>query len=178
MREWPNPDPPSPPTTHVTRKPVNSTHADQLVADAHTRGHFGTRAVHSQLSRDGWCWPGMSKLIDATCSACHPCQQWNASRRVFHPLRAPMAAMPWDVINMDPKTSLDRDSCGMTVLLVITDLFTSFTLLRALPDKKAPTVAALYGKSLVTSALLVSFNPTTAASLLILSSKHLSRYTV
>ena len=133
-------DPPS--AQKIIRRPTSDAHALQLIDDAHKKGHFGTRAVHSHLAREGWCWPGMSVLIDQTCSACHTCQQWNASRRVFHPLRAPMASLPWDVIHMDLQTSMDRDIFGMKILLVITDLFTSYTILRALPDKEEHTVAA------------------------------------
>ena len=123
------------------RAPSSDAEARRLVTDAHTRGHFGTRAVHTYLAKHGWCWPGMSKLIKAAVSDCHSCQQWNASRRVYHPIQSTAACLPWDVVQMDLSTSMDPDSLGNRYILVVTDVFTSFTILRALPDKQAITVA-------------------------------------
>ena len=116
-------------------------HARQLVEDAHSLGHFGTRAVHAQLAALGWSWPGMATLIRDSCADCSDCQQWNSSKRIFHPTRPMTACFPWDAVQVDLVSSLDTDTLNMKYLLVITDVFTSFSILRALPSKSADIVA-------------------------------------
>jgi len=134
------------PAERRLRSPATEDEARRLVVDAHSLGHFGTRAIHAKLAREGWCWPGMSKLVRSICSDCHICQQWNASKRIFHPIRSPAAALPWDIIQMDLVTSMHEDKHGMKYILVLTDAFTSYTILRALPNKESATVAtALFG---------------------------------
>jgi len=136
--------------TPAMRAPVTDAEKRQLVEHAHNAGHFGSRAVHAALRRDGYSWMGMSKTINDVCSSCRQCQSWNQSNKIFHPTRSPKAMLPWDQIHLDLITSFaDKPSTdGSKYILVITDVFTSFCLLEALPDKEATTVAAALWKAI------------------------------
>ena len=127
---------------HGHLRPASSAAAADLIKSTHEFGHFGSRAVHARLTAEGYAWPGMAAQIKKTCADCQRCQQWNASKRIFHPLRTHNACFPWDAIQVDLVTSLDTDGLGFSNLLVVTDVFTSFTILRALKDKTAETVAS------------------------------------
>jgi len=123
-------------------RPTSADAAADLIKSTHEFGHFGSRAVHARLTAEGYAWPGMAAQIKKTCADCQRCQQWNASKRIFHPLRTHDASFPWDAIQVDLVTSLETDDFGFSNLLVVTDVFTSFTILRPLKDKTAETVAA------------------------------------
>jgi transposase InsO family protein len=128
------------------KKPASDEQALQIVQDAHNHGHFGTRAVHRQLKRQGWLWPGMSGVIKKVVDACPSCQSWNVSNQSYHPLRSVTAQLPWDILHMDLITSFDGISLptsisGYKYILIIVDTFTSFCILRPLKDKSAKSVA-------------------------------------
>jgi len=128
------------------KKPNDTEHEIQLVHDAHHKGgHFGTRAIHAALHREGWRWPKMARNISKVCNDCLTCQQWNRSKRIFHPITPATSICPWDMIQIDISTSMDPAPTGEKYILVITDVFSSFCLLRPLFNKSAKDVAdALY----------------------------------
>ena len=122
----------------VIKTPTDDTHALQIVQDAHTHGHFGYTAVHRRIRREGWLWPGMSKLIRKVVDSCTECQHWNLSNVSisYHPLRSIHAALPWDVVAIDIITSFDDEHIvpskqGYKYILLIVDHFTSFVVLKA-----------------------------------------------
>ena len=83
----------------------------------------------------------MSRIITEVCQSCQPCLNWTISKRAHAPLRTNTAFLPWDTLGVDLVTSFDPAPDGSAVILVVTDMFTSYTLLRPLPDRQAPTVA-------------------------------------
>ena len=131
----------TPTPTRSHRTPVSDAHARELVEHAHTFGHFGTRAVHMQLTKDGYLWDGMAKLIREVCHSCKSCQSWSLSNTPFNPLQSVRANLPWDRIQIDFTAPLDKTPSGMTCALLVTDVFTGYTLIRPLPDKEALTAA-------------------------------------
>ena len=126
------------PATQIFKQPDSAAHAQRLVTDAHAHGHFGSRAVHAALRRDGWRWRGMSGLIHAVCTNCPACLSWNASRRIFHPTSSVDARIPWDCIQIDISSVMsDKPANDYKYVLVVTDMFSSFTILRPLKTKTA-----------------------------------------
>lgn len=114
----------------------------QLIRKVHADGHFGPRVVHAALAREEMLWPGMAKQIQAVCSECRTCWQWNTGKRIFHPLRPPKAYQPWDSVQIDMITSVDQCD-GNSAIFILTDVLTSFTLLRPVRDRSAQSVAAV-----------------------------------
>jgi len=137
--------------TTPVRIPATDEERRRLITAAHAEGHFGTRAVHAALRRDGVSWMGMSRMIKDICASCRQCQSWNASRAIFHPTRSPRAILPWDQIQLDTITSFAEkpsEPDGARYILIITDVFTSFCILEPMLDKSATTVARALWKSI------------------------------
>jgi transposase InsO family protein len=82
----------------------------------------------------------MRSDIDHVVHSCEPCQRFNLGKHSYHPLKSVEAALPWDHIAIDLVTSL-RAVDGFKFLLVVVDVFSRFTVLRALKDKTATSVA-------------------------------------
>ena len=122
------------------KSPSNVDEQLAIIKAEHARGHFGSRAVHRALTRDNFSWKGMSKQVHQVCSGCLHCQKWNRARVVSHPIRPVNAYWPWDLLEIDFITSF-KECDGFSTIMVCTDVFSSFTLLRALVDRSAATVA-------------------------------------
>jgi len=112
-----------------------------LVRKAHEFGHFGEQAVFHALWNQQWYWPGMRRDIAQVIDECLPCLQFNIGRRGFHPLRSITATLPWDHVAMDLVGPLPISEEKYEFILVITDVFTRFSLLRPLRSKAAKEVA-------------------------------------
>jgi len=125
----------------VPLAPSSETDQLALLNRAHQEGHFGTRAMYAHMRRSGMLWNGMSTQIRKICQECLTCQRWNTSKKAYHPLHPVVGVIPWDVMQMDLITSFPPSSDGFKVILILTDVFSSFCLLRALENKEAKTVA-------------------------------------
>ncbi len=114
----------------------------QLVSDAHAFGHFGTEATFNRLLTMGYYWSSMRQDCKKSSESCPECLQYNQVRSTFHPLRSPIASCPFDHIGIDTLSNLPRTPRGHTAILVITDYFTRFVLLRPLRTKTMESIAA------------------------------------
>ena len=123
------------------RQPLSEEHALSLVEDAHAFGHFGTRSVRTHLDKTGYQWKDMKAMIAKVCADCPMCRSWSQGRHVFEPLRSQKVTLPWEILQIDLITSLELCADGSRYVLVVMCTFTSFALLRALPDKSAHSVA-------------------------------------
>lgn len=96
-----------------------------------------------QLIRTRCYWPAMSKDIEQYVKQCYRC---NESKKPYHQIRTPLgrlvASKPLECIALD-FTVLEPSSDGRENVLVITDVFTKFTVAFASRDQKASTVARL-----------------------------------
>ena len=114
---------------------------NRLIEEAHSFGHFGVAATLFKLREAGHTWRGMSEMVERALQSCAACQKWTITKRSFAPLRSIVAQMPWDHVEFDLLTSLPVSVNGDKVLLVWVDLLSSYTILRALPNKSATTLA-------------------------------------
>ena len=113
----------------------------ELLDAAHAQGHFGEKAMYSYIDREGYWWPRIHRDIADTIATCTPCRQFNAHAVGYHPSRSVRALYPGDHYMTD-LAQFSTPSCeGHHYCLVCVDVFTGFIMLKALIDKKAPTVA-------------------------------------
>jgi transposase InsO family protein len=106
-------------------------------------GHFGRNSVLASLKRRGLVFQGMAKMVQQICSNCPTCQKWTRTRKMYHPISSPTAAIPFDFLQIDLISSFAQDNApsGDKYILIITDVFSSFCLLRPLKEKTAIAVA-------------------------------------
>ena len=118
----------------------------RMIESIHKQGHFGIQAVRNRMEALGHSWPKMIDQIKTIVGSCNACQMWNYSRKkVFHPLRGINTKWPMDHLQMDLITSITPNK-HYKYLLVVVDVFTSYTFLRPLPNKETDTIAnALFG---------------------------------
>jgi hypothetical protein len=126
------------------RLPVDAEHAAHLIADAHTFGHFGVRAVVDRIHEQGFAWPELRSQVADFVQNCSSCQQWTLHRPLYEKLSSAAPTSPFDHVEYDFVTSLPPSPTGATVLLVVIDRFTSFVLLRPLLNKSAQVVAEAF----------------------------------
>lgn len=112
-----------------------------ILEQTHGLNHFGADALFKQIWTQGYFWPSLMKDCKKTASQCKVCQQFNSVRQGFHPLIPIHAELPFDHIAIDLAGPFPTSFRGYNFLLVVTDIATRFTLLRAIPDKTANTVA-------------------------------------
>ena len=112
-----------------------------ILEQAHALNHLGADALFKHIWTQGFFWSSLMKDCKKTVSQCRICQQFNSVRHGFHPLIPIHAELPFDHIAIDLAGPFPTSMRGQNFLLVITDIATRFTLLRAIPDKTANTVA-------------------------------------
>ncbi|KAJ8404516.1 hypothetical protein AAFF_G00337830 [Aldrovandia affinis] len=107
-------------------------------------GHQGVERTF-RLIRARCYWPGMYQDIEAYCKQCRRCIVSKAPvPRVVTELGSLMASRPLEVVAMD-FTVLEPSSDGRENVLILTDVFSKFTVAVPTRDQKAVTVAKSLG---------------------------------
>jgi hypothetical protein len=127
--------------TLANKKSPPEDQRQELLEDAHNFGHFGPESVFKRLLMDGYYWSSMRQDCKRLVADCTVCQKYDRQRLAYHPIQSPLAPFPFDHIGIDLLTGLPKTPRGNTVILAVTDRFTKFVVLRALPDKSMTTVA-------------------------------------
>lgn len=114
---------------------------DEVLTQMHNEhGHQGVERTLALL-RSRCYWPGMTKAVSEWCRRCKRCQVAKDTRP---PARAPMghllASRPNEIIALD-FTLLEQSRNGLENVLIITDVFSKYTLAIATRDQRALTVA-------------------------------------
>ena len=118
----------------------------QMVMDAahcsREGGHSGKQRTVDRLELAYW-WPGITYDVDSFISKCIRCQEISGKKPVPSPLQSlPIHEEPNSRVHMDLFGPLKcRSASGKKYIIVITDAFSKYTELAAIPDKTAVTVA-------------------------------------
>lgn len=103
-------------------------------------GHFSDKSTLARMRRSHY-WPSMSRDVKDWVKQCKRCA---LAKDVFPKIRAPMTCTnvttPLEVLAMD-YTSLERSIGGYENVLVLTDMFTRFTIAVPTKDQSAVTTA-------------------------------------
>ena len=110
-------------------------------------GHFGVERT-TQLAQERFFWPYMHKTISQWCSSCKMCSLRRPQPNPQASLVPMIASAPLEVVAMDYVT-LERSADGYENVLVITDLFTKFSVAVPTRDQKAVTTARAFWKNFV-----------------------------
>lgn len=116
------------------RKCVVQTYHDSPLA-----GHLAYKRTYLRI-RDKFYWPNMRLEIEKYCKACETCakQRRTPTRTFLHPLEITNA--PFEVLGMDFLGPIQPNSLqGNNFVLVITDYFTKWVEVIALPNQTAQT---------------------------------------
>ena len=113
---------------------------DELLKGVHDKcGHQGSERTE-QLVRERCWWPGLHDYIKKYISECERCV---VAKGPYLPVKSPMtsiiASKPLEVLAMD-FTQLEPASDGRENVLVLTDVFTKFTVAVPTRDQRASTV--------------------------------------
>ncbi len=107
-------------------------------------GHLGTKKTIARIMQHYW-WPSMIRDVTDFITVCQTCQTINnpyahRSRLApVHPIAAP--DKPNQRVHADLYGPIRKSNKGNTWILVVTDAFTKFTKISALPNKNALTVS-------------------------------------
>ncbi|SAL94831.1 hypothetical protein, partial, partial [Absidia glauca] len=102
--------------------------------------HFGAEAIIKTAHKEGLHWTNLAKEALAIVQQCPSCQRYNITKKGYNPLRPIYAYLPGDHWAIDLAGPFEVSLQGNTWLLVMVDVCTRFTILRALQDKKSDTI--------------------------------------
>jgi len=116
----------------------------ELLDKQHLLGHFGATAMVKSIREAGFDWPNIHDDALAHCQKCKPCLWFNTPPGAFHKLQSIVAAMPFDHVAVDLAGPFPTSSAGNHFLHVLIDIHSRLILLKAIPDKRMETIAALW----------------------------------
>lgn len=117
-----------------------------LMTQRHLTNHRGHEDLFKKLWADGVYWPTMRADCVNTVASCRDCLRYNIVRRGFHPSKSIHAKYPMDHVCIDLFGPLRTTPRGMNFVLLVTDVATRYTILTAIPNKRAATIArAMWG---------------------------------
>ena len=119
-----------------------SSEQKSLIENAHLLGHFGTQATYKRLQHDGKVWPGMKRHIAEYIRSCIPCTRFKVLKKGYHPLTSLKADSPMDHIVIDLLSGLPTTENRLNYVLVVVDVASRFTWLRAITSKSAESSSA------------------------------------
>jgi transposase InsO family protein len=109
--------------------------------DDPTAGHQGVDRTLA-WARDRYFWPSLSADVTLYCQSCTSCAQRNRPTTAPPGQLEPItSSMPWELVGIDLLTSLPTTTTGHQHILVLTDHFSKFVQLYALPNMEAKTIA-------------------------------------
>ena len=114
-------------------------------------GHFGIQRLYLTLSQKVY-WKHLYGDIKEFCTTCHVClrSKRNYSHKTvpLHPLSVPSG--PYEFWSLDHKNLTRKTSSGNVAVLIIVCQFSSWTILKAVPDLTAYTTAKVFFENVVT----------------------------
>jgi hypothetical protein len=107
----------------------------KLIDDEHSLGHFGTESMYRNIWNRGFWWPNIRKDLERVVKSCTNCQRFDIKREGYHPAKSITADNPWDHLQIDLIGPIPTSKNGYAYILTIADVFTGYTVVRALKGK-------------------------------------------
>jgi hypothetical protein len=126
----------------VSRREFLLTHAH----GAATGGHFSARATLRKLAGVAW-WPDMKKDVESLVGLCGACQRNKVSRRIVGEVQPYEIAHVMERVHLDLVGPLPVTRRGNQYIMTARDSLTNYTVLTAIPDKSATSVASAMVRS-------------------------------
>jgi transposase InsO family protein len=107
-------------------------------------GHHGVQRTLGFMHGAGLHWKGMRSDVQKFIQECHVCCKGDpaSTQKFTAALRTTMSSQPFERFSMDLMGPFPEDQNKNKYVLALVDNFSRYTLLRALPNKEAATVAA------------------------------------
>ena len=122
----------------------------QQCHDAVTAGHFGKTKTLANVSRR-FLWPGMRRDSDLHVKQCVLCGAYKTSgKKGVAPLQSYRVGIPMERVCVDLCGPFPPSSSGNRYAMVVTDWFTKYVEVYALPNQEAATVAEVLCKEFFT----------------------------
>ena len=119
---------------------INPDQKRTLLKNSH-EGHMSHEKMAYHLMDKGFSWKGLRNDCRKHVAECVVCQRFNIAKHLNEHKGRIYVESPLEQIAIDFAGPFNSTPNGETMLLVIIDLFTGFTWLRPLKNKKAKTVA-------------------------------------
>jgi len=72
----------------------------QILAEVHSKGHAGVRAVVEEVYNRGFWWQGLRQDVERLVGSCSACQKHSVIRHGYHPLRSPAVLEVGDLLDL------------------------------------------------------------------------------
>jgi transposase InsO family protein len=115
----------------------------EIAEEYHRYTHANERDLTRMLKDiGGYDWQDVSQVVQQVDQRCSDCELNKPDRTGFHPLKSALSDFPGDIWTVDLLFFDKHQTAGATTcLLHVIDNFSSFSILRVLPNKEALTVA-------------------------------------
>ena len=113
----------------------------EILQQQHLKGHFGANSMAKSILHNGVYWKNLRNDCVEAVKRCDACQRFTIAKQGFHPLTTISADLPFDHVSIDLLGPMPTTSDGYNYILVLVDVCSRFTILRALRDKSALSVA-------------------------------------
>ena len=108
-----------------------------------TAGHFGHRKTHLILKRR-FIWPGMAKSVLLFVLSCDTCAAYKTDgKKRRAKLKTQVTGVPMERVCVDIVGPFPESTAGNKYGLVVTDYFTKYVEMYAMPNQEAATVASV-----------------------------------
>ena len=108
-----------------------------------TSGHFGHRKTHLILKRR-FIWPGMAKSVLMFVLSCDVCAAYKTDgKKRRAKLKTQVTGVPMERVCLDIVGPFPESTAGNKYGLVVTDYFTKYVEMYAMPNQEAATVASV-----------------------------------
>jgi hypothetical protein len=122
---------------------VPSSMQEELIRGAHASRFAGHGAALKTITRlqQKWYWPGMTSQVTSFIEKCLICSKCKGKvgKAPLHPIELP--ELPNQRVHMDLCGPWKGSAVGNKYVLAITDAFTKYAVMVAIPNKEAVTVA-------------------------------------
>jgi transposase InsO family protein len=116
----------------------------EILQKCHDLGHFGASVMVRSIREDGYNWTNIHQDALSHCQRCESCLRFNAPPKAWHRLRTITAALPLEHVAVDLAGPFPTSRNNNHFLHVLIDVHSRFVLLKAIPDKRMETIAALW----------------------------------